>query len=423
MVQRNRKTNYLPLILAAAIAVIAALTVILILAGKNRNSSLQSDEPATRRHVTPEEFRGVYVPSVYNLTFPSRADLPEKDLKEEIDGIVSKAKELGLNTVCLQVRPCCDALYKSEIFPVSEYLSSSGELTLDCLSYLVEKAHAQEIAVFAWINPLRISVSNLTADELPDSSPAKSGLRDCVVSYGGKLYFDPARPEVRSLICRGVAEIVSSYEVDGVIFDDYFYPYKVWETGDDGVSVAAIFDDGDSYKAYAAEGESLEDFRRGNINTLVKEVYGTVKKADPGCLFGVASFGIWQNDDGKNGGSLTSGLESYDELYCDTLAWCEGGYVDFIAPQIYWKTSDLQASFKVLSTWWNEKLKDTGVELLISHAAFRYTDGDFDAGEMTKQIEYASALSEYKGSLFYSYAVFRDDAQDICAEIKGYYTK
>ncbi len=421
MKRENKKTRYLSFILAAAVVLVAALCVILILSGKK--DSKDPDASPARRHVTPDETRGVYVPSVYNLAFPSRADLTASELKSEIDGIVSKAKELGLNTVCLQVRPCCDALYKSEIFPVSEYLSSKGELTLDCLDYLVEKAHAADISVCAWINPLRISVTNAETDDLPASSPARGELADFVVNYGGKLYFDPAHPEVRDLICRGVGEIVSNYEVDSIIFDDYFYPYTVWETDGDGKSVAAVFDDASSFASYGEEGETLEDFRRANVNDLVKEVYETVKKADPGCRFGVAAFGIWQNDDGKNGGSLTSGLESYGELYCDTLAWCKGGYVDFIAPQIYWKTSDLQASFKVLASWWNEKLKDTGVDLLISHAAYRYADESFDPGEMAKQLEYASQLSEYKGSLFYSYAAFRDDSQDICGEIKEFYTK
>ena len=133
-------------------------------------------------------------------------------------------------------------------------------------------------------------------------------------------------PEVRELIADGVREIIDGYDVDGILFDDYFYPYP-----EDGYE----FDDSATFEKYGG-GRELGDFRRESVNEMVRLVYETVKAADEGCRFGIAPFGIWRNDDGENGGSATRGLESYDEIYCDTLAWVRGGYVDYVAPQMYW---------------------------------------------------------------------------------------
>ena len=179
----------------------------------------------------------------------------------------------------------------------------------------------------------------------------------------------------------------------------------------------AVFDDADSFAAYGSGYENIGDFRRANVNLLIKEVYTAIKESDKKCRFGVAPFGIWKNLAGENGGSATRGLESYYDLYCDTLAWCEAGTVDFVAPQIYWECDSSVASFEVLAKWWSEKLEGTDVDLYFSHAAYRYADGDFTPGEMTKQYEFSKALPNYRGSVFYSFAAFRDDLAGICGEI------
>ena len=420
---KDGRTKTLPIALGAVVLSCVILSVLFALFGcgakdKGAKDGAANDPEAPEvTEDTPPTY-GVFIPSVYNLAFPSKPDLPADELRTEIDAIVEGASEIGLDALYFQVRPECDALYASNIFPVSKYLSSDGTLTLDCLEYMVSAAHAKGIAVTAWINPFRVTVNKATLSDLPVSSPAATTLYDDVVSYGGKLYFDPASPAVRRLICDGVAEIVENYDVDGIIFDDYFYPYVVYETDADGNSIAAAFDDAKSFAA--SGGTSLADFRRENVNALIKDVYLTVKDARASCRFGVAPFGIWKNDDGSNGGSMTSGLESYSELFCDTLAWVEGGYVDYIAPQIYWRCDSLTASFKVLAAWWEKKLERSSVDLLISHAAYCYGDGSFDAGELTKQLDAASRNDHYRGSIFYSWAAFRDDLSGICTEITRY---
>lgn len=411
----------LPIILAALIALAVVITLIAVLiAGKKGDEEKGSEDEYERPVIT--ETRGVFVPTVFNLSFPSKADLTEEELKTEIDTIVETAKNAGLNSIFFQVRPACDALYSSEYFPVSEYLSTSGTAQFDCLAYFIEACHKEGIALHAWINPLRVSASLGDVSELSSDNPALK-IENSVVSYGGKLYFDPGIPEVRELICKGVKEICENYNVDGIIFDDYFYPYKVYETDDDGAKVAAVFADDETYSTYGGDFSSVEDFRRSNINSLIEGVYKTVKETDENCLFGVSCFGIWQNVNGDNGGSFTKGSESYSETYSDTLSWIEGGYVDYIAPQIYWETNNLAASYKVLAKWWDARIEDSGVDLLIAHAAYKY-DGTFDPEslEMTKQLTLTEELFNYKGSIFYSYNAIRDDLGGVTGEIIDYYT-
>ena len=219
---------------------------------------------------------------------------------------------------------------------------------------------------------------------------------------------------MREYIAKGTAEIVSNYAVDGVVFDDYFYPYPV--KTDDGVY--AEFDDTSSYEKYGA-GSDKGDWRRENINLLVEGCHKAVKEINSECAFGIAPFGIWQNDDGANGGSATRGLEAYSTLYCDATAWVKGGYVDYIAPQLYWRFDTAVAPYGELVDWWNGVLDGTGVKLLVCHAAYMYEDGwENPGGEIAKQIEYARDALCYRGSLLYGYKVLESDAENIDDEIK-----
>lgn len=375
-----------------------------------------------------EEIRGVYIATAYNINFPSRQGLSAEKLAEELDEIVENVKSAGLNAIFFQVRPSSDAMYDSDIFPVSEYLTgkTGGELPngFDPLEYIIKKAHENGIELHAWVNPLRVtrgSLSNPKTDisSLPEGHPARL-MPEMTVSYAGELYYDPGMPEVRELVADGVLEIVKNYDVDGIMFDDYFYPYP--ETDENGQDI--VFDDSLSYSLYG-EGYEKDDFRRENINRLVKLCYDAVKSVDVTCRFGIAPFGIWQNDDGSNGGSATSGMEAYSAIYCDAVAWVEGGYVDYLAPQIYWNFSKKSASYSVLADFWNKNLDGTGIDLYISHAAYKYgTDEWQEAGtvdEITAQISYARELISYKGSIFYGYSALCENIEGILDETETVY--
>ena len=382
------------------------------------------DAPSLMALIDPaSEVRGVFIASVYNIDFPTKADLSAASLKKEIDSILDTMEETGLNTVYFQVRPACDALYKSDLFPVSRSLSTNGKLLMDPLAYMVEQAHQRNIFVHAWINPLRVSTGseakpNVKVENLPDGSPAKAHPEWAVAYADGRLYFDPGIPEVRQLVADGVREIVAGYGVDGVIFDDYFYPYPV--TLSDGT--VALFNDDASYARYG-ENMSRADWRRDNVNQMVKASYDAVKSVSEDVQFGVAPFGIWKNDNGTNGGSATRGMQSYFSIYCDPVAWAEGGYVDYLAPQIYWRFDTEVAPFAELTKWWNRTLDGTGVDLLVSHAAYNYDVWASPEGEMAEQITFARSELTYRGSIFYGYDEIRRNAFSLREELQEAYSR
>lgn len=373
-----------------------------------------ADTPSTDIAIV-EEMRAIWIATVNNINFPSKKGLSAKKLAEELDEIVNFADENGFNTVIFQVRPAADALYDSSLFPASKFVSGTlgkaPDKNFDCLDYIISKAHEKQIAVHAWVNPLRVTSGNATypqtdIDALPDTSPAKQN-PELVVPYAdGKLYFDAGQPYVRSLVAAGVKEICENYDIDGIVFDDYFYPYPVEN---------AVFEDADTYAEYGG-GMSLADFRRASVNELIRLTYDTVKAVDKGILFGVSPFGIWQNG---GEGSATRGLEAYDAIYCDALAWAKGGYVDYIAPQLYWTFDTASAPFGELSRWWNDALRGTGVRYYINHGVYRYTDGSMPSGEIARQIDDARQKSEYFGSMFYGYAALKANDGGVLDEIKS----
>ncbi len=376
-----------------------------------------------------EEVRGVWIASVYNINFPSAPDMSEDDLKAELHDIVDTVLLHNMNTVFFQVHPASDALYKSKIFPVSEYLYTDGVLHFDPLEYMSRLCRENGISLFAWMNPLRVSVNAADThaeakENLPSGSP---GLDDemCVFYGDGKLYLNCGNDDVIALVSDAVDEIMSGYDVDGIVFDDYFYPYPAT----DSTGVVCEFDDSTFYNA-SDKTMPVEDWRRNNVNRLVERCYNTVKSYGDDKKFGVAPFGIWQNSDGINGGSATSGMEAYNDLYCDASAWIKGKYVDFISPQLYWKCSDAAAPFGELVRFWDSLTSGTGVELVISHGLYRYdNDWESPAGELPLQIDIARDHISYRGSMLYGYEALKKDAagasgdtSDAFADLIYYYS-
>ncbi len=372
------------------------------------------------------EVRGVWIATVGNINFPSKKGLDAHKLRAELDDIVKTCAENDLNTIFFQVRPCADALYRSELFPASEFVSgkqgTAPEGNFDCLEYLINQAKKQKINVHAWVNPLRVtygSASNPKTDvtALCENHPARKNPTWLIPYSDGKLYFDAGNPRVREYVAQGVAEIVKNYAVDGVVFDDYFYPYPVTENGK-----TAEFEDGISYAKYGA-GQQKDDWRRENINTLVRDCYNAVKSLRSSCLFGISPFGIWQNDNGTNGGSDTRGFEAYKSLYCDALAWVKGGYVDYIAPQLYWQISSSAAGYETLANWWNSVLDGTGVDLLVAHGVYNYDTWESPEGELTEQIRLSRDLLTYKGSVLYGYAALKADSHGLLRETRDAFSQ
>lgn len=432
---RNNAINKKALYLSVGVTALAAvlLAVVFFLMGRNtpeKNVSAQiedeadktvmqqqeqqqdSSKPVDYTEVALQEMRGLWIASTVNIDYPSKAGLSVDELKAELDSIVNNAHELGLNSIFFQVRPASDALYNSAIFPASRYVSGTqGESVsdFDSLAYILSKAKEKNIDVHAWINPYRVSMSESEMQSLADNNPAKLHPEYTVKYDDGKTYYNPALEPVRQLVVEGVKEIVTNYpDIAGIHFDDYFYPYPV---------AGAIFDDAEQYALYSG-GLELSQWRRNNVNTLIKETYDAVKAINPDCVFGVSVFGIWANK-GSNTpveGSNTKGLEAYFSLYCDALNWAKGGYVDYLAPQDYWSFDTSAAPFDDVARWWNANLDGTGVDLYIGHAA--YKSADYGKGEIYKQVEMCRSLACYKGSIFYGYENIENNVASVADDIK-----
>ena len=346
-----------------------------------------------------EEMRGVWVSSVYNLDYPSSPTTDPDKLRAEADEILDNCVKWGLNAVFLQVRPSGDALYKSDLFPWSKYLTGSVGTApqdgFDPLEYWVKAAHKRGLELHAWINPYRITRGKDTEwNQLPSTHPAKMN-PDWVVKYSdGNYYFNPGIPEVRDLVTRGAVEIVQNYDVDGLHMDDYFYP------GTD-------FNDAATYQKYGSSFSNIADFRRDSVNQLVAQLDTAVHNIDPDIQFGISPSGIWANKSTDPRGSNTNGSEHYVSSYADSLYWIENGLVDYIIPQIYWEIGHKLADFATLADWWNDAVAGSDVHLYIGMGAYRCADNPTGVWTTTDPLFDSLAYLENKnnvgGCVFFRY--------------------
>lgn len=421
----KRKNRILLYTLCAIISLVCVTGCILLFfkLGNTGKLDIDAKEPSIEASVNKQdvnkgqkEMRGVWIASTLNINFPSKQGLEEGLLKDELDSIVQNVSDMGLNAIFFQVRPCADALYNSEIFPTSVYLTGKQgkdvDEDFDCLEYLIEKANEHSIDVHAWVNPYRVTMYDGDENKLSSDNIAVVHPEYTVKYADGKTYFNPAIPEVQDLVVEGVKELVSNYpKLAGIHFDDYFYPYP---------KNNVEFDDNDEYEKYG-NGKDKAQWRRENVNTLIKKTYEAIKSINPNCSFGVSPFGIWANNTSQTyvKGSQTAGLEAYSSLYCDALAWVEGGYVDYIAPQNYWSFSTPSSPFDNVARWWNANLDRTGVDLYMGHAA--YKAGEYNKGELAQQVEFSRSLMSYKGSIFYGYEDLKSNTNFLKDDVSSLY--
>lgn len=311
-----------------------------------------------------DELHGVWI-SLFEFY---KGSYTEAEFKERVDEMFSQCVKYRINTVFVHVRPAADAFYDSDYFPWSKQLTGvfGKNPKYDPLKYMVEAAHKQGLKIHAWINPYRITISGTDMSSFPDNHPAKvwsnskkSSDRRNVLTYGGKLYFNPSKKAVRKLIVNGVKEIVSNYDVDGIHFDDYFYPNL-------GTDYKKNYDakEYNSYvknkKAAKSSFLSIEDWRRRNVNLLIKEVYSAVKKVDSSVEFGISPAGELGN------------LYSNCSYYCDVKKWmASNNYIDYICPQIYWSFDNPIAAFDKIADQWNSLPRNKKVKLYAGLAVYR----------------------------------------------------
>lgn len=344
------------------------------------------------------ELRGMWIASVVNIDWPSASGLSAADQQAEFLHWLDVAEENRLNAVFVQVRPTADAFYESPHEPWSQYLTGTQgqDPGYDPLAFMVTEAHKRNIELHAWFNPYRVSMQTDPAQLVPDH-PARQH-PDWVWAYGGKLYFDPGIPEAQEHIQGAILHAVENYDIDGVHFDDYFYPYPV---------AGEVLPDAGTYERYGAGFDTIEDWRRGNVDDFVETMSVRIKETKPWVKFGISPFGIWRNSSTDPLGSDTGGSQSYDNQFADTRKWVLEGWLDYVNPQIYWQIGLAVADYAALVPWWADVAAQSGTQLYIGEALYKVTSGVFtDPDELTNHLDLCREVSRdvgpIHGNVYYS---------------------
>lgn len=367
---------------------------------------------AAQKLPEPErEFRGVWIATVDNIDFPTKKTLTDREQEAELLKDLDLAVSLNLNAVVFQVRPMCDAIYESKLEPWSEFLT--GEMgrgqKFDPLAFLVAEAHKRGILVHAWFNPYRAyhpAAKTVSNDHITKRRP------DLVRKYGNYLWLDPSEPDVQKHSLDVVLDVVRRYDIDGVHFDDYFYPYPITENG-----ARVEFPDEENYKKYLATAAKMstpklrriplkrDDWRRSNVNQFIEKVGVEIKKIKPTVLYGISPFGVAE--------------ENYKNLYADAEKWLRDGTIDYFVPQLYWKIDRANREFpKLLKSWEKANVKKRHVWAGIGTYKLYEPKENYSAAEILAQLALTREIQETAGSVQFSFKSLRNDSYAIQAALR-----
>lgn len=327
----------------AAAPLTASAMVSCASAGAARPDASRAPAATLALREPPRELRGVWVASVDNIDWPSKPALPAEVQRAEIDRILDTAQRLELNTVFLQVRPTADALYASPVEPWSAFLTGrQGQPPspeYDPLAYWIRQSHARGIDLHAWVNPFRARHPKSIGPD--DASHVSNLFPKLVRKHNGYLWMDPGAAQAREITMRVIDDLLARYDLDGIHMDDYFYPYP---------KAGEPFPDSAIYETYKRNGGtlSLEDWRRDNINRVVREVNTLVQRRRPGALFTISPFGIWRPEHPPG----VKGFDAFNGLYADSRRWLAEGWCDALIPQLYWPIASPGQPFEPLMNWW-----------------------------------------------------------------------
>jgi uncharacterized lipoprotein YddW (UPF0748 family) len=349
--------------------------------------------------VTPpppaRELRGAWISAVAtNADWPSKPGLNVAAQKEELIALLNRAVQLKLNAVFIQMRPSCDALYASPFEPWSEYLTGTmgraPQPFYDPLAFAIEEAHKRGLELHAWINPFRASRvearSSVAPNHITKTHP------ELVRRYGEQFWLDPGEPAVREHVLQVVMDVVRRYDVDGVVFDDYFYPYPK----KDAAGRVVNFPDDASWQKYGRpSGLTRDDWRRQNVNLFVQKISQSIKAAKPWVKFGASPFGIWR----PGYPWQIRGLDAYAGIYADSRLWLANGWLDYFAPQLYWPVDSPQQSFPVLLNWWTQQnIKGRNLWPGLNAVA---VGKEWSVNEIARQISITRRQPGASGEIFY----------------------
>lgn len=355
----------------------------------------------------PRDCRAAWTATVSNIDWPSRTGLSaaaqQTELKNHMDALV----RLNMNTMYLQVRPACDAFYSSTIEPWSQWLSGTqgNSPGYDPLGFAITEAHRRGLELHVWLNPYRASTSTGTsgkaANHITRTRP------DLVRTYGSMLYLDPGEPDAVTYNKSVITDIVTRYDIDGVVFDDYFYPYP---------SGTTAFPDSTSYAKYTAAGGTLAlgDWRRDNVNRFVRDVAQIVHTVRPKCQFGIGPFGIWR----PGNPSGITGLDAYNDIYADSRLWLQQGWVDSLSPQLYWTLSSTGQPYGKLIDWWVQQNTAGRLVFASNYTSKAGSTSSWPASEIVNEVKRTTQAGA-KGNVHFSMKALTNDQSGVGTALKA----
>ncbi|MCR9289743.1 MAG: family 10 glycosylhydrolase [Bacteroidetes bacterium] len=366
------------------------------------------------------EFRGVWVASVANIDFPERKGLNPNTIKSDWQELVEFYSERNFNALITQIRPVSDAFYPSKLAPWSAYLTGSQgynpDKDFDPLAMMIDETHKKGLEFHAWLNPYRATMT-LDTTKLGKTHPFRIH-PEWAIKYGNKWYLNPGLPEVRNYITEIIEELLINYDIDAIHFDDYFYPYKIAGEG---------FPDTLDFQKLGFGFFSIDDWRRHNVDLIIEQISNKISAISPHVKFGISPFGVWRNQDKDpvNGSESKAGQTSYDDLFADVLKWMEEGWIDYLAPQLYWHIGYPPADYKKLIDWWNDHSYDRPI--YVGLGAYKIADNAeqawYSANEMPKQIRLSRQMENVSGNIYFSSKSLRKSPLGITDSLSHNYYK
>lgn len=382
---------------------ILTLTILLPLVERGGVGHLFA-EPCNRR------FRGAWIATVANIDWPSAEAVGNTmQQQSEMLFLLDSLQSLGMNTIIFQVRPTADALYYSELEPVSLWLTGKTgkwgtQMPYDPLAFVLHEAHARGMEVHVWLNPYR-----LTLKDYPLPEATAHILKAAAFQYNNQWYLDPGKEDTQAWICMVVSDIVSRYDIDAIHMDDYFYPYPV---------KGKAIPDRATYEANPRGFDNINDWRRDNVNTVIRELHTIIHSLKPHVQFGISPFGVYRNDSTLG---IQAGMTNYDDLYADIVLWMREGWIDYVVPQLYWEIGRKGVDYATLARWWADN--SHGCRLYIGMAPYRLinhpnakqkTSAWATGNEIMRQLRLNDSIPEIQGECFYSARPLLKNPRHIC---------
>ena len=370
-------------------------------------------------------FRGAWIATVANIDWPSTDAVGYTDMQqEEMTWMLDSLQSIGINAIIFQVRPTADALYYSEIEPVSHWLTGTqgswGEQQAwDPLAWTIKEAHKRQMEVHVWLNPYRVNLaktdtSMISADHIFRKHP------EWFWEYNKQWYFDPGLDVTREWICTIVQDIVSRYDIQAIHMDDYFYPYPAGKLQ---------IPDAETFAKYPRGFTDIRDWRRNNVNLAIQAISSTIRECKDSIQFGISPFGVWRNASVDSTGSATqAGITNYDDLYADIRLWIKNGWIDYVLPQLYWEIGKKVADYDILAHWWANEVRGTNCRLYIGMAPYRLENASpktpwGQGNEISRQMRLNRTIPEISGECFYSTRPLLRNPRHVCDSIKAIYAE